>query len=62
MCMSLALSCCKVKGVPKKSVISVRQAKAYVISLALPIRSYSSQGLYDAVELKLCSRKDDSRA
>ena len=29
--------------------------KAYLISLALPIRSSSSQGLYDAVDLQLCS-------
>ena len=35
---------------------------AYDLSLALPTRSYSSQGLYGSVELELCCRKDGGRA
>ena len=36
--------------------------KTYDLSLALPTRSYSSQGLYGSVELELCCRKDGGRA
>ena len=36
--------------------------RSYDLSLALPTRSYSSQGLYGSVELELCCRKDGGRA
>ena len=44
----------------KRMNIDLRRSilEAYVISLALPTRSFSSRGLYSTVELELCCRKE----